>query len=142
MEIIPNVFNGCGKLGDFNWMANQPEYDDILFIFNDNEEYHHTNVIGGGNAIMRQYNKYNDELPKPRSAGIPTGTLVCGGYDEFTDEIKNIIDESIKEIKEIIIKYNYKKIAYSSNEDGSLATAIFDVDKDVLKYIIQQIYKL
>jgi hypothetical protein len=142
MEIIPNVFSGRGKPGDFNWMIGQSKYDDILFIFNDNEEYHDTNRRGAGNAIIRQYNKYNKELDIPRSAGIPTGTLARGGYKKLDNENKKIIKNSIKEIKELIVKYDYKKICYSADEDGLLATAIFYVDPKVLKYITKRICRL
>jgi hypothetical protein len=34
-------------------MCNNSVYNDSLFIFNDNEEEHNTNSIGGGNAIIR-----------------------------------------------------------------------------------------
>src|SRR6516162_7862531 len=57
------VFTGTGKLGDFAWMITQPEYQDALFIFNDNEdqfEAHRTSpesrtgpgcTHGGGTAV-------------------------------------------------------------------------------------------
>ena len=125
--------------GDFNWMIKQPEFDDILFIFNDNEEYHNTNVKGGGNAIIRKYNKYNTKLLKPRSVGIPTGTLKYGGYNELNEHTKKQIDLAIDEIKEIIIKFNYKKICYSINKNGSFGTSIFDVDEKVKEYILNKI---
>jgi hypothetical protein len=142
MQIITNIYEGRKKYGDYKWMIKQPEYDDILFIFNDNEECHDTNISGGGNAIIRKYNKYNTNLEKPRSAGIPTGTLSFGGYDELSEYVKMQIDSSIEEIKEIIQIYNYKKICYSINKDNTFGTGIFTVDEDVKNYIVQKIKTL
>ena len=59
MQLIPNIYKGRNVEGDFYWMIKQNEFDDILFIFNDNEEYHNTNIKGGGNAVIRKYNKHN-----------------------------------------------------------------------------------
>jgi len=142
MEIIANVYTGMQKEGDFHWMIKQDEYSDILFIFNDNEELHFTNCKGAGNAVIRKYNKHNKNLSIPRSAGIPTGTLDNGGYEELDDNVKYWVDLSIKEIKEIIKKYNYKKICYSAEKDGILGTGIFSVDKNVLIYITNKIKEL
>jgi hypothetical protein len=142
IEIIGNIYKGREKDGDFHWMIKQDIYKDILFLFNDNEEYHDTNARGAGNAIIRKYNKYNKKLEKPRSAGIPTGTLRDGGYEELNDHVKKQVKTAIQEIKEIIIKYNYKKICYSSEKDGILGTGIFTVDRDVLIYITNKIKKL
>ena len=65
MQVIGSIFGGGGKAGDFGWMIQQPEYDDALFIFNDNEEQFlafRKNpksgagcARGGGNAIIRPY---------------------------------------------------------------------------------------
>jgi hypothetical protein len=142
MEIIANVYKGYEKEGDFGWMIKQDEYNDILFIFNDNEEYHHTNSRGAGNAVIRKYNKYNKKLDRPRSAGIPTGTLANGGYHALTDHVKNQVETSIEEIKEIVNTYGYKKICYSAEKNGILGTGIFKVDSEVLEYITEKIKEL
>ena len=142
MEIIVNVYSGREKEGDFYWMIKQDKYKDILFIFNDNEEYHHTNCRGAGNAVIRKYNKYNTKLNIPRSAGIPTGTLEDGGYQELNDHVKKQVEDSIQEIKEIITIYKYTKICYSSEKDGILGTGIFSVNKEVLKFITDKIKDL
>ena len=41
MELVGSVFAGGHEPGDFAWMITLPEYDDALFIFNDNEEEFH-----------------------------------------------------------------------------------------------------
>jgi len=142
IEIISNIYKGREQVGDFYWMYHQDEYKDVLFIFNDNEEYHNTNRRGAGNAIMRKYNKYNYNLDRPRSAGIPTGTLKDGGYNELNSHVIVQVDNAIKEIKEIIKKYNYKKICYSAEKDGVVGTGIFTVGRSVLEYITVQIKEL
>jgi len=128
--------------GDFNWMCNQVEYNDSLFIFNDNEENHNTNNYGIGNAIIRKYNKYNKTLSKPKSAGICTGTLKNKGYKELLEYNKNLIDNNIDEIKQLIEKYKYKDIYYSVGKNNKLGTSIFKVGEDVIDYINEQICKL
>jgi hypothetical protein len=142
MEIIANIYKGYRKEGDFYWMIKRDEYADVLFIFNDNEECHHTNRKGAGNAIIRKYNKYNEKLTRPRSAGIPTGKLQDGGYQEFNPHVKTQIDNAVEEIKEIVTKYEYKKICYSSEKDGILGTGLFSVNRDILIYITEKIKEL
>lgn len=141
IKIFGTKFYSKNKIGDFDWMCKQSEYSDSLFIFNDNEEFHNSCRPGSGNAIMRKYNKYSD-LEIPRSAGIPTGTLKNGGYQIFRNDTKKNIDNSIIEIIDLIIKYKYNKIFYSSEENGLLGTSIFNVDNDVLLYITSKIHSL
>ena len=142
MEIIANVYKGREREGDFYWMIKQDEYRDVLFIFNDNEEYHYTNRRGAGNAIIRKYNRFNQKLPRPRSVGIPTGTLEDGGYQELNEHVIKQVETSIQEIKDVVKKYGYKKICYSAEKDGILGTGLFSVDKSVLTYITEKIKEL
>jgi phosphoribosyl-dephospho-CoA transferase len=122
-------------------MSHQPEFNDSLFIFNDNEEMHNTCTKGIGNAVMRVFNKHST-LEIPKSAGIPTGTLEEGGYTELNEHTKKIIDDAINEIRELIEKYNYKYIFYSVDKNGKLGTSLFEVDLKVIDYIDQQIKSL
>jgi hypothetical protein len=141
IQLIGVKFVKSNQFGDFNWMCNQEEYSDSLFIFNDNEEYHDTCKGGAGNAVMRRYNKYS-KLDKPKSAGIPTGTLQYGGYQSLDKNSVIQIDSAIGEIIELIIKYNYKQIYYSSELDGKLGTSIFAVDEKVIRYITHKLFSL
>ncbi len=142
LVLYGTIFSGPGKLGDFNWMCNQPEYVNALFIFNDNEEFHETCRAGGGNAIMRKYNKYNKNLEKPKSAGIPTGTLTLGGYTQLDAHVIKVVDKAIEEIRELIKNYNYDGIYYAVAPNGKLGTGLFDVGKDVVEYIDGKINSL
>jgi hypothetical protein len=38
ITLMPVIFRRPGTIGDFGWMINQQEYQDTLFLFNDNEE--------------------------------------------------------------------------------------------------------
>ena len=141
MDIIGTQYIKKGQYGDFDWMIKQKEYSDSLFIFNDDEERHKSCAQGKGNAIIRKYNIYSN-FKKPRSAGIPTGTVKRGGYNKLTSHIKFEIDQALKEIKEIIEKYKYKKVFYSADKEGKLGTSIFRVGNDVIEYITLEIQNL
>lgn len=141
VQVIGIKYNRNGIFGDFKWMCAREEYENSLFLFNDNEEYHYTCRSGAGNAIMRRYNKHSD-LDIPISAGIPTGTLARGGYSKLTTRTKTCIDDAFKEIDELLSKYKYSRIYYSAETDGLLGTSIFRVDPDVIKYISVKIFNL
>jgi hypothetical protein len=145
IKIKPSIFKNIGQIGDFNWEIINNIEPNTLYIFNDNEIHHETDIIGGGNAIIRQYNKYgykNHGYIKPRSAGICTGKF-NSGYKILNYNNKKIIDSCINSIKLTIKKYGYDTIKYSSkNSEGELGTGMFNVADDVKKYIIEQINKL
>ena len=141
MQIIPTIFTGSEKYGDFEYMIMSGEYNDSLFIFNDNEEYHFSDKEGCGNAIIRKFNK-NSMLAIPRSAGIPTGTLKNGGYKNLGNHEKDVINFSVDEIKELIRKYKYSKIYFSADSRGRIGTSLFQIHDDVKDYITVEINKL
>ncbi len=136
------IFTKPKDFGDFDWMCKQPEYSNALFIFNDNEEHHNSNKRGMGNAIVRPYNKFNKQLTKPKSAGIPTGTMAEGGYQKLTPNVTKVVSESINEIKELLTLYEYDSIYYSVGSNGKLGTGLFNVNSNVIDYIDQQIKAL
>jgi len=146
--IIKNIsvesveFKKLDEYGDFNWMIKQSEYSDVLFIYNDDIENKESYRKGNGNAVIRPYNKYNPNIIKPRSAGIPTGSLKKGGFKKLDTQTKQIIDYAIQIIKDLIIKYNYKKVIYSGEKNGIIGSKIFEINDDVKKYITQQIINL
>lgn len=139
MEIVPIIYSGSNKYGDFSWMIRQPEYQDSLFIFNDNIESKTSYTNGGGNASIRSYNINNPNINIPLSAGIPTGSVITRGFESLTETNKKYIDDSIEIIKELISKYKYKKIFYSAEKNGLLGQSIFKISDDVVKYITNEI---
>eukprot|EP01039_Chlorochromonas_danica_P010726 gene10726-11908_t len=145
MQIVGTLFVGNRQYGDFHWMITScgDEYNDSLFLFNDNEEHHFTARRGRGNAVIREFNRYGKHKAKPRSSGIPTGTMACGGYMILTPEVQRIIDGAFVEIKQLLATGNYKRVFYSmENKSGRLGTALFQVGDDVLDYITHCIHAL
>ena len=123
-------------------MIESNSFESSLFIFNDNEEQHNTNIPGGGSACIRIYNRHNKALSKPYSAGIPTGTLNSGGYLELNNSIKKVIDDAIVEIVDLVNQFNYKTVYYSADNNGLLGTGIFHVDENVIEYVTNKINTL
>lgn len=142
VQIYGTKFIKRGIFGDFKFMCNQEVHNKSLFIFNDNEEDHETCIVGGGNAIIRKYNRYNRSLIKPKSAGIPTGNYKNGGYKELTNDVIKVINSAIDEIKELINIYRYESIYFSIGSNRLIGTSIFNVDITVLEYINKMILSL
>ena len=139
LQILGTVYKKKGQEGDFEWQITSGEYEDALFLFNDDEKRHHWKKAGTGNAVIRKYNKHS--LSTPRSHGIVTGKEK--GYESLTAEVKTKIDECINEVKQIIQTYGYKKVYYSAaTPNGLLGTSIFQVGMDVREYITNQIRTL
>ncbi len=148
MKLIGSVFKGRDRIGDFGWMIQQPEFQDSLFIFNDNEEQfleHQQNpksafgcAQGGGNAIIRPY---QCQLI-PRASGIPTGKQ-GKGYTQLTPATQQMINDAIQVIVNLLETGRYQRVFYSAaNTRGELGTGIFDVGSDVKSYITQQLKSL
>jgi hypothetical protein len=139
VRVIGIDFVGRNKEGDFNYMIKRKEYEDSLFIFNDNEQDHTSTIPGGGNAIIRPFNRYSG-LAVPRSAGIPTGR--AGGYPSLTSSSKDVIDSAMDEIRDLIRIHGFRRVFYSADENGKLGTSIFVVGEDIRDYITDQIRDL
>lgn len=139
-RIIGTVFRKRGVEGDFDWMIRSGKYEDALFIYNDDEKRRHWKKAGTGNAVIRKYNQH--ALPRPRSAGVVTGTGSTG-YSEWTEDIKQKIDKCIDEIRELCRLHGYTTVYYSASvPNGCLGTSIFTVHPDVLAYITDQLHAL
>jgi hypothetical protein len=154
IQVIPVIYNQNNMIGDFTWMIERPEYNDVLFIFNDNEEqfliFHeylnngNQNLAndacnaGSGNAQIRPYQCLNP----PKAAGIPTGSYNNGVYVDI-NTAKPYIDASIRYIRQLLRSGLYKRIVYSAGPDGYiLGIKEFNPSPDVLNYITQQINDL
>lgn len=149
IQLIASKFNKKGFEGDFNYMIKQDMLCDTdpltLYIYNDNTEsyYSHSYRTGAGNAIIRQYNKFNPNMQRPFSAGIPTGSLEHGGFEELTKEAIQVINSSIKVIEQIIKEHSIQTVYYSTNNETCLlGKSLFDVDDTVLIYITDKLKKL
>ena len=149
------VFTGSNKLGDYGYMIKQPEYQNTLFIFNDNEVDHRTIKAGGGNAVIRPYNFYGwfkiKGLTKPLSAGISTGDGKSNkGYQLLDKDTLHDINLRVNDIRSTLLtEFTYDQIIYSGTNNQNpkfkgdpedlIGIGIFDVNKNVREYITQEI---
>jgi hypothetical protein len=148
MDVIGATFDRPGAYGDFGWMLQNPEFDDALFVFNDNEgqfrafrEDPHGGPgcsPGGGNAAIRPYRCQDP----PRAAGVPTGD--GGGYQRLDDNARAVIDEALDVIATLLATGRYRRVFYSASRDDPalLGTGIFDVGDDVRRYVVQRLRAL
>tara|TARA_X000000950_G_scaffold289424_1_gene413256 strand:- start:14471 stop:15391 length:921 start_codon:yes stop_codon:yes gene_type:complete len=140
MEVIGTVYKGPNQFGDFLWQINNKDYDDALFIFNEDEIRMKSTKASKGNSIIRPYNMYATNYP--RSVGMLTGKK-NKGYTKLDDYVKSKINMCMNHIKQIITTCGYTQVYYSAQEpNGLLATNIFVVDDEVIKYITEQIHSL
>lgn len=118
-------------------------------------KYDYTEIPEIKDHIKDQFNVPKIDNKYFTAWGIPTDN---GG--NLTDELKRNIDDAIREIKLLIKHYNITTIYYSAERDTkkepyidienngktftvpNLGSGIFDVQSDVKKYIVTEIYKL
>ncbi|CAB4963054.1 MAG: hypothetical protein F2842_10855 [Actinobacteria bacterium] len=141
---VRSEFTERDTVGDFQWMIVQPDYDDCLFLFNDNEGQfrahqasagtEHRCGSGGGNAAIRPYQCH---VPA-RSLGIPTGE--CGGYTALDERTRSVIDEAIAQLDVLLATGRYERVVYSwDSARKTLGTGIFEVAREVTDYVVEQI---
>jgi hypothetical protein len=139
----PTVFAGYGKLGDWEWMRDQPYWAHCLFVFNDNEEQFDAFIggldsgytCGAGNAVARPWRQLNP----PKSAGIPTGKLGFG-YRILDPAAKEKIDQALTVVYDLLKSFYYDNLVFSSDESMStLGIGTFEVGEDVRKYIFDKL---
>ncbi len=133
IDLIGINYTGPDKFGDFGWMIEQSEYNDSLFVFNDNQEDWGTDIVGGGNAVIRPYSKKNP----PRAVGISTGSKGKGYQNLKYNRV--FIDMNLATLKHILLTNKYKRVYWIVNKEGLLGTGIFNVDSDVINYISNQL---
>ena len=148
MEVIGATFEQPGRYGDFAWMIRSQDYDDALFVFNDNESQFRAFrddpragpgcSPGGGNAVIRPY---RCQKP-PRAAGIPTGDH--GGYPRLDESARAVIDEAVDVIRDLLATGRYRRVFYSASRGDPelLGTGIFEVGDDVRRYVVEQLRAL
>ena len=132
--------------GDLGEMLNLAEYQDALFIFNDNERQFKEHlrhgpganecVAGSGNAKIRHLQCQDN----PRVLGIPTGT--SGGYAELTPHVREVVEEATDQIKKLLATGRFRRVFYNEAPDGLIATGIFKVDDGVRQFITDELRAL
>jgi len=135
------IYKNKEEYGDFYWMINTGYYQDTLFIFDDNVDDYNTDIEGHGLLKIKKYNEFGT-FEKISSAGIIMGNSFNNSFNKLDDKTKNIIDRSINDIKKLIIEYNFKEIYYLSDKDGLIKSSFYYPNKDIIKYVSEQLYLL
>ena len=139
-NILAIIYKKPNEYGDFNYMIKSGNYDNVLFLFDDNKETYNTNICGPGIAKIRIYNEFSNKK-YINSAGIIVGYNNIG-FNILNEENKNIINMCFEKIKDFIIEYKYKELYYSCDENGFIKTYIPYVDKTVIDYVTKKISSL
>ena len=141
VAVVPLVFNGRGRVGDFAWMVERPEYGRGLFVFNDNEEQFLAFLRGepagvrrgGGSAVIRPF---RTTVP-PRAAGVPTGRA-GRGYDGLSPAVLRVVDRALDHVRELLATGNYDTLYFSRSTAGpTLGTGVFEVAPEVCHYVYE-----
>ena len=130
VKFIKSSYKGKDKYGDFKWEIKENIDPNTLYIFNDDVNLHKTSKKGKGESSIRQYNKYGQFKKRPFSAGISISDKVP--FKDLTPKVKKIIDSDIKEIKDLVDQYNFKKIKYTVKPSDS-------IEPSIQKYILNEL---
>ena len=126
---------------DYGRMINNPDFNNALFIFNDNTSGYGT----GGNACIRG---------KDRALGLPTGHIESGpnhsaGGFTTLDEAETYIPPAINAIRDYVSGHpEIERVFYCCDSAGLLGVGIFaqqlSVGKgpQILQYATDQIHSL
>jgi hypothetical protein len=150
ITVTGSVFHGPGQPGDFGWMVTQDAYNQVFFIFNDNEQqfldFHGTPAEarpasacapGAGNGAMRPWQC----ATPPRAGGIPTGSYGVG-YAQLTPHIQGLVDRAVAAIAKTVAENGFTEIHFSADRSGGLGAATFAPAQEVKDYIVAQIRTL
>ncbi|MEO8697938.1 MAG: NADAR domain-containing protein [Acidimicrobiales bacterium] len=132
--------------GDLGAMLDLPEYNDALFVFNDNERQFREHlqhgpganlcVAGSGNAKIRHLQCQAN----PRVMGVPTGD--SGGYAALTPHVREVVHEATGQIRQLLATGRFRRVFFNAAPDGLIATGIFKVDDEVRQYITDELRAL
>jgi hypothetical protein len=159
LKIVFHQYRATDPNTDYINMIKNPNYDNALFIFNDNEEQFNAYLKGepyglqngGNNAGIRQFRAArNKPLPNIRVAGIPTGRLTgMVGYKDLKKDAKakTAIDTSIRLIYQLLCSNQYDKLIIPSSwhketKKYQLGAAIFGVGDAVKEYIFDELAQI
>ena len=135
------VYKNKNEYGDFDWMIKSGQYENVLFLFDDNLEYYKTSIPERGILELRKYNEYG-LYPNVCSAGIIMGKSFNHNFDKLDEVNKRNIDISINNIKKLILQNNYKELYFSSDEEGLIKINYKYSNLEVINYATEQIYLL
>jgi hypothetical protein len=136
---------GDNQPGDFVWMVKQEQYNNCLFLINENfiDSVDSKPYEGAGTAKLRPLTFRF--LEKPRAAGIPTGwSVASGGFQSLDPLTKKAIDTSFKRIACLLTKFSYDTVVYSADAKNTMRIGvnIFRPSEEILDYISSKIINL
>lgn len=125
--------------GDFTKMIQDPQYENVIFIFNSNFEDRHLRRPGGGSAAIRPYSFPNHMgCVFPRSVGVHTGwSIQTGGFQYLDQDVKMAIRIGFERLNYLLHKNPAicTVIYPAAKGSDSIGTGIFTVGKDVVDEI-------
>lgn len=140
------VFVKKDVYGDFSWMVKQKEYENTLFLYNENflASLENEPSKGEGSAAIRPLGYKFSEVP--RAAGIPTGwSVLSDGFTNMDRFTRLAIDHSFEHVKLILRDHpNITHIIFScsSKDHSRIGSNIFDIAEEVVSYISEKIQSL
>ena len=141
MQLVPTVFSGKKKDGDFSYMIAQEEHCRTQFIINENvlDALSDDDTPGCGTAAIRNHTWRHADTPH---CGIPTGWCVSSrGFDKMGYHEKKAVMCAINRIIGLAVKYNVDKIVYSANPQklSEIGTGTFNLPQDAIDFISVQL---
>ena len=141
------VFRRRRQLGDFKWMAAQPEYADAVFLISENflDMLFETDN-GGGTAVLRKETWPNTQTP--HAVGIPTGwSQETGGFRVLDNTVKDVLHlAAMRVVAHLYENPHVKRIIYSADEKDEklIGCGIFKetLHPAVIKHISAVIHNL
>lgn len=147
ITVLPVLFSGRKKDGDFKYMAGRPEHANSLFILAENyRDMLLSTEDGGGTAALRTKTWPNSK--SPCAVGIPTGwSQETGGFISLVPIVKTLVDLSINRVvAHLIENRDVNKIIYSADsaDDSKIGVGIFKktLHDDVRDYISSAIHDI
>jgi hypothetical protein len=147
ITVLPVLFKGRKKDGDFKYMVGRPEHANSLFMVAENyRDMILSTEDGGGTAALRT--KTWPTAKSPCAVGIPTGwSQETGGFISLLPIVKTLVDLSINRvIAHLIENPNVNKIIYSADsaDDSKIGVGIFKktLHDDVRDYISSAIHDI
>ena len=129
MSVIGVKFDGKHKIGDFEWMLRQPQYDHVVFIYCDTDDVGFSSDIFG----LRQY--------KSRAFPIPVCSKENGCFSCLNIYNKLIINAAFNNLNNHIKDNNITTVFYSFENNLNIRVLHEHpfVDASIISYIMEKI---
>jgi hypothetical protein len=129
MSVIGVKYNGKNKIGDFDWMLQQPQYNRAVFIYCDTDDVGFSSDIFG----LRHY--------KSRAFPIPVCTKEDGCFSCLNIYNKLVINAAFNHLNNHIKDNNITTVFYSFENNLNIRVLHEHpfVDASVVSYIMEKI---